>query len=936
MKQKLKDFDLVIGFDTEYTRVDRREESDDELAPCFNGADEPDGVHFLCYSVALFNPATGKRTSSLLNIKQGRSHRWSFAKLIQQAIKTAMRNCIISKVDIRSREEKKQTFRIALVCHYSRADLPGFSDFSGLKTKFDNVRKTFATIQRPHKIRCQLINRRFTDCTIRLFDTRLLAPSGAGSLEKLGDLLGFKKLSVPEVLDETGKSVPGIERMDIVQSQYPKLFEEYALRDAELALEWLVQIDQFRDLWELSNLSTTIGAIAVAKIRQVVGADDFAFFGIEYSEGSKKRSEMQFASGIRNNLSLIANCFHGGRNEAFAHGIFEAKDNKNWQDWDLSGAYTTGMALFGMIDWEAPVHTNELADLTALSSYCVSHVKFSFPKNTRFPSLPVDAGPEGLIFPLEGEAYVTGYELRVAMEQGAVLQILAGLRFEIEPNSSRRPLVDFIQVVNKGRSEHKAPVANSKSPMELLFKECGNSGYGKIAQGIARYKTTSGNHSKKTFDSRTGESTELEESQISNPVFTAMITGLLRAIVSEILANLPQNITVLSVTTDGWLSDASQQEVISATNGPLCSLFRELRGCVSADGSDEIIELKNTAKTVLICKTRGAFTIEPGGEKPENVILAKAGHRLEKPCDSDLETGREFARIYGTRTSETKLYRKDFISFRDQWATASDLIDRPKLAKLSLEYDWKRRPKHSTEHLGLLRFDTQPWNNIGEFRTSRIAFNDWREAGNVCATPYDLSRFYEWRRKGSGKRASSDHSLFESVVVHNWASGQQGFPTRVRGSSKGYSKAEITTVLSRMGVSGITVKKLEKLSSDQESRQVCFEDMTNNDLWLAADILLSLGDEALKTCISNYHECSFAVHRKSINLLEINTLKPFQSPSPKPCIWGRSVRGETNEGGFLKSSCAHLHETAIDRLQKVTPQNRYKVVNGRILPDIIT
>ena len=84
-----------------------------------------------------------------------------------------------------------------------------------------------------------------------------------------------------------------------------------------------------------------------------------------------------------------------------------------------------------------------------------------------------------------------------------------------------------------------------------------------------------------------------------------MITGLLRAIVSEILANLPQNITVLSVTTDGWLSDASQQEVISATNGPLCSLFRELRGCVSADGSDEIIELKNTAKTVLICKTRG-------------------------------------------------------------------------------------------------------------------------------------------------------------------------------------------------------------------------------------------------------------------------------------------------------------------------------------------
>ena len=79
--------------------------------------------------------------------------------------------------------------------------------------------------------------------------------------------------------------------MDIVQSQYPKLFEEYALRDAEIALAWLVQIDKFRDLWDLFNLSPTIGAIAVAKIRQVVGLDDFAFFGIEYTEGSRKRSE---------------------------------------------------------------------------------------------------------------------------------------------------------------------------------------------------------------------------------------------------------------------------------------------------------------------------------------------------------------------------------------------------------------------------------------------------------------------------------------------------------------------------------------------------------------------------------------------------------------------------------------------------------------------
>ena len=115
------------------------------------------------------------------------------------------------------------------------------------------------------------------------------------------------------------------------------------------------------------------------------------------------------------------------------------------------------MALFGMIDWEAPIHTDKLTDLIVLDTFCVSHVKFSFPQKTRFPSLPLYTGPEGLIYPLEGEAYVTGYELRVAMEQGAELQILAGLRFEIKQNTNQCPLVDFIQAVNKGRSEHNTP-----------------------------------------------------------------------------------------------------------------------------------------------------------------------------------------------------------------------------------------------------------------------------------------------------------------------------------------------------------------------------------------------------------------------------------------------------------------------------------------------
>ena len=70
--------------------------------------------------------------------------------------------------------------------------------------------------------------------SVVLYDTKLLAPAGAGSLKALGELLGFPKLEVPPVVDEGGRTVAGITRMDIVASQHPDAFRAYAIRDAEL------------------------------------------------------------------------------------------------------------------------------------------------------------------------------------------------------------------------------------------------------------------------------------------------------------------------------------------------------------------------------------------------------------------------------------------------------------------------------------------------------------------------------------------------------------------------------------------------------------------------------------------------------------------------------------------------------------------------------
>jgi hypothetical protein len=51
-------------------------------------------------------------------------------------------------------------------------------------------------------------------------------------------------------------------------------------------------------------------------------------------------------------------------------------------------------------------------------------------------------------------------------------------------------------------------------------------------------------------------------------------TGFIRAVVSEILASAPSNRSVISVTTDGFLTDATEAEL--DLTGPVCSRFNKL------------------------------------------------------------------------------------------------------------------------------------------------------------------------------------------------------------------------------------------------------------------------------------------------------------------------------------------------------------------------
>ena len=110
MGMKLNSFDLVIGFDTEYVRVDLSQE--DENVPANAVPIEEQikaGNRVVCYSVAIYNPATGQKTSACQNIEPLRAKRWSITTLLQKTIRLANKHGLISTQRIQRAEQDNES-----------------------------------------------------------------------------------------------------------------------------------------------------------------------------------------------------------------------------------------------------------------------------------------------------------------------------------------------------------------------------------------------------------------------------------------------------------------------------------------------------------------------------------------------------------------------------------------------------------------------------------------------------------------------------------------------------------------------------------------------------------------------------------------------------------------------------------------------------------
>jgi hypothetical protein len=623
--------------------------------------------------------------------------------------------------------------RIYLVGHFTRADMPAFSDFKSMTQMMQCVRNTFLNINDHIAVTYGADGDDPVELQVFLRDTMLLTPATSKSLRALGELVGQEKIALdpdPE-RDKWYK-----QNMDVLLAERPELFDRYALNDAVICVRYLDQlIEQCRELLGKPKIPATLTSIGMDLLLQTwkkeMDLDPLAVLGKEkvydtyYSKLKgryvKKPREVDLDE-VHWHIPLATECYHGGRNEQFWFGPGFEDD---WTDYDLSSAYPSAMALLREPAWRETRTSTKLEDY-APDVLGIANVDFEFPASVRFPTLPVRSD-NGLIFPRKGRSYCAAPEIALAQRLGAKIKIRHGV---VIPYASDTLIFgEFIKkCISKRKSYPKGTLR------EQFWKELTNSSYGKTAQGLRE---------KRVFDLRDPERNKpLPPSKITNPFFAAFITSFVRGVLGEIINGLPDTVCVFSCTTDGFLSNATPDEIAVATSGPLCELFSNSRRTLT--GNADVLEIKHRIRRPLGWRTRGQATLLPGDGDHPPIVLAKGGIYLPEHYEDVQDQNQRIVELFLNRTPDDVIDLNIMTGVRDIIAFDADLVEKRVIKRLSMEFDWKRRPyaaRQATDPQHVA-FSTHPWESFAEFQLMRTYWTDFGIKSPRCLKSIDDFRSF--------------------------------------------------------------------------------------------------------------------------------------------------------------------------------------------------
>ncbi len=712
---------VVVGFDTEYQVPHTSEKSDPDQKEHDTKTNQsgrekksktplPKNVILSYQFVA--EAVTGERWTGIVIPKSGK--RISLGEFLTFVVAKGISSSSITHVPS----------SIILVGHYNRADLTMFEERADVLKRLKNIRKSFIAGRSPLKFRYEFSNEEndFVELHVNVQDTILLAPAGKKSLAQIGTLVDCPKKSLsddPEIERHLKKNMAYVLENDW------ELFREYAIADAEICVRYYKKISQlYKSLIGERFVPATLSSIAVnmllsewencsADKNEMVGKEVVKekVFDKKYWQYKTKKSTV-YIEQTSWFIDFTTECYHGGRNEQMWFG---ASRKDSWTDYDLTSAYPTAMATIRLPDWRSIWPTTDIEDLlsTQMTFACVD---FVFPDQVRYPTLPVRS-ENGIIFPLSGRSYCASPEIKLAIELGCKITVVFGL--VIPQKSDQFVFFDFIRKTIGKRAEAKTDIEKA------FWKELTNSAYGKTAQGL---------RNKRVYNLHEEDMEDVSESKITNPYFAAYITSFVRALVGEIVNSIPQDKMIFSVTTDGFITNSTEQEITNASQGPIASIFRNARRQLT--GLDAILSEKHSVRQVLGWKTRGQATLKrrpSDGNFDYAPVLAKGGIRPPFYEETVEQQNDYIIERFLNRKAGEKFPLTTFTTVREMIVSDADLVSKTTLRATNMEYDFKRQPTvlemtktvfggKEYEHLA---FSTKPWRSADQFRKVREMWDNY-------------------------------------------------------------------------------------------------------------------------------------------------------------------------------------------------------------------
>lgn len=650
---------------------------------------------------------------------------------------------------------------IFLIAHFAIAELSKISDFYDEFITADGV-KLRPKISEFNK--AILWQRRFDGAfadTVTLHIADLFGHMKT-SLDKVGAAVGYQKLKIEvDGLDDSYWKL----HMKELQLKHPEIYDAYAVRDAEVAIEaWRSIVETYKPLNLDPHCYGTYTSMTVAAFRRMMtklpcpAVEEKILIRqkMPHDVWREHVAKKLSFSGDLNAREMAVLAYWGGNNQAFARGYFEHIDATQW---DFKSLYIIAGILQPLSNQDTEYKPVVLQDVKDGSEgFC--EVEFEFPHDTIYPTLPVQENYyRKLMFPLRGLSYCTLAELRQALTLGVNVRKFRGYGFmptDSEVNNDLRP---FLAEMLKNKSKLEATGKRDSTDYQIekakMVGIIGRFAYMKpshTAEDIARLLHVSGLESE-SFR-RFGKKKAMRAMYTRNEVggswsieWASLILGKARSMAGWAIN---QGERCLTISTDGgfWLGNPRFDET---------DVSRELEKFHSG------IRLENKVDELWIGRNRCYVAWHRG--EPVHVAqggIAVSGNSAEKKVNFEKMVRESLAAckeiIFESETTRlTGLmdYIHDNIPLNSQ---------QHKRKKLSWAFDGKRKLDTEINVFAENTF-TKPYESVEEaFRAEFPAQKSGRPRGATKLTQLEIDEIKAADSKITHKTLADEYGVSMSMV----------------------------------------------------------------------------------------------------------------------------------------------------------------------------